>query len=67
VPTRNERKSAGIAKRLVKALADIEEYDGDPLNVFDDAKVTATQYKAEVGKLVEHLEKYYSQAEENQA
>jgi len=57
MPTKAERKSCGVAKRLVRALADLEEYDGDPLNVFDDAKVTATQYKAEVGKLVEHLEK----------
>ena len=54
-----------FAKRLVRALADLEEYDGDPLNVFDDAKVTATQYKVEVGKLVEHLERYYTGMQED--
>lgn len=61
MPTKAERKSAGIAKRLVRALADIEEYDGDPLDVFDDAKVTATHYKPEVSKLVEHTESYYKE------
>lgn len=59
--TKAERKSAGIAKRLVKALADIEEYDGNPMDVLDDAGVSATQYKPEVTKLVDHLVKYYAE------
>lgn len=62
--SKQERKSAGIAKRLVKALADIEDYDGDPQDILDDAKITATQYKLEVSRLVQHLEHYYSSESE---
>lgn len=58
----NEKITAGIAKRLVRAIADIERYDGDPDDVFDDARVVATQYSAEVRKIVKYLSVYYFEA-----
>jgi hypothetical protein len=39
MPTKQERRADGIAKRLARALLDIEHYDGDPSDVLDSAKV----------------------------
>lgn len=57
--TKQERRSAGIAKRLTRALADMERYDGDPSDVLDDAVVFANKLP-EVKNLIEALRQYYT-------
>ena len=37
--TKQEKQANSIAKHLVKALNGIEDYDGDPNDIFEDAQI----------------------------
>lgn len=56
--TKQERESAAIAKALVKALERIEKYNGDPIDVLEDA-VIYSRLNRGVSDVVEALRKYY--------
>jgi len=60
--TKQERESLAIAKALVKALARIEKYFGDPIDVVEDARVYSNSLPA-VKEAVDALGRHYSEGE----
>ena len=57
--TRQEEHSARLARALVKALVNLWNYDGDPQDILDDAKVLLSGEKKTFPKIEEAKEMIY--------
>lgn len=58
--TKQEVKAGSIASQLVKALAAIEDFDGDPDMILDNARVIANSGKQGVREAITALCHYYN-------
>lgn len=63
--TRSEMIADGIAKRLVKVLAEIEMFTDDPEMILDSAKIEAYSSSQGVKEGLTALRQYYISEEPN--